>query len=97
MPNHIEDKLDKIESKLDKMDSRIDSIDITSAKQSVILEEHTKRSLANEKAVEILAKKLTPIEKHVIIVNFCVKCALVLIGSGLLSTIIKWAITHYYP
>lgn len=43
-----------INSKLDKLDGRVDNIDVTLAKQSVILEEHIKRSLANEQAVEVL-------------------------------------------
>lgn len=43
-----------IGNKLDKLDSRIDNIDITLAKQSVILEEHQRRSIANEQSVEVL-------------------------------------------
>jgi maltoporin len=40
--------------KLDKMDSRIDNIDITLAKQNVTLEEHVRRSEANEETLEIV-------------------------------------------
>lgn len=45
-----------INGKLDKLDSRIDNIDITLAKQSVILEDHQRRSIANEANVEMLRK-----------------------------------------
>ncbi len=51
--NWIKDKLEKMDTKLDRLDSRVDNIDVTLAKQSVILEEHTRRSLANEKAVDV--------------------------------------------
>lgn len=51
-------QLDKIETKIDKLDSRIDNVDITLAKQSVILEEHTRRSLANEEQLELFRKNV---------------------------------------
>jgi hypothetical protein len=44
----------RVLEKLDLMDSRIDNIDVTLAKQHVTLEDHTRRSLANEKALEIV-------------------------------------------
>ena len=47
-------KLDIIESKVDKLDSRIDNIDVILGKQSVVLIDHTRRSLANERAVDLL-------------------------------------------
>ena len=65
-----DDKLDRIELKIDQINEHIGSIDVTLGKQSVILEEHTRRSLANEKAVEYLKEELKPVFKHVAIVNF---------------------------
>lgn len=71
--NWLKEHLDKIETKIDKLDSRLDNVDVTLAKQSVILDEHTRRSLANEEQVELLKKKLEadilPIRKHVDMVN----------------------------
>lgn len=50
---------------LAKLDSRLDDIYETQIKQQCILEEHQRRSVANEQAVEILAKELKPVTKHV--------------------------------
>lgn len=62
-------QLDKIESKIDKLDDRIDNVDVTLAKQSVTLDDHTRRSLANEEQVEMLKTKLEaeikPLQNHV--------------------------------
>ncbi len=58
----------RIIEKLDKMDSRIDSIDITLAKQHLTLEDHTRRSLANEESLEIVKsdadRRLRRLESH---------------------------------
>lgn len=62
-------------NKLDKLDTRIDNIDVTLAKQQVILEEHMRRSIANEAAVDLLRtevqnrhdllmEKLEPLTKY---------------------------------
>lgn len=40
--------------KLDKMDSRIDNIDITLVRQNITLEDHVRRSAANEETLEIV-------------------------------------------
>lgn len=64
-----DDIANRILDKLDAMDARIDNIDITLAKQSVVLEDHTRRSLANEKAVDILKEELKPVVSHVNLVN----------------------------
>lgn len=54
--------------KLDKMDSRIDNIDITLIKQNLTLEEHTRRSLANEETLEVVKHdsdvRLRQLESH---------------------------------
>lgn len=46
--------LEDINNKLDRLDGRVDNIDVTMTRQQVILEEHQRRSLANEQAVEVL-------------------------------------------
>lgn len=56
-----------INSKLDKLDGRVDNIDVTLAKQSIILEEHIKRSVANEQAVEVLRIEVQ--ERHTDLMN----------------------------
>lgn len=62
----------RLEDKIDKMTDKIINIDVTLAKQSVILEEHVKRT-------NLLEEKMEPIEKHVHMVNGVSKF-LVLVG-----------------
>jgi archaellum component FlaC len=57
-----DDRLDRIEDKLDRINDKIANIDVTLAKQSVILDEHIKRS-------NMLEEKMKPVEKHVAIIN----------------------------
>lgn len=40
--------------KLDKLDNRIDNVDITLARQNITLEEHVRRSEANEEILKIV-------------------------------------------
>lgn len=60
------DKMDGLDGKIDKMDTRLDSVDITLAKQSVILDEHVKRS-------NMLEAQMEPVKKHVTMVNGVLK------------------------
>lgn len=90
----LKDSLDKIESKIDKLDTRIDNVDLTLAKQSIILEDHTRRSLANEEALELLKKKLEteliPIKNHVLQVNLVFKIIGVLTSCvGVFSGVLR--------
>lgn len=75
--NWLKDHLTKIENKIDGLDGRIDSVDVTLAKQSVVLEEHQRRSLANEEQVQLLKKHLDieiePIKLHVNQVHLILK------------------------
>jgi archaellum component FlaC len=86
----MEDKLNRIENKIDKIDERLCNIDVTLGKQSVVLEDHTRRSLANEKAVEYLKEELKPILKHVTIVNFLGRSLGIVLCSDLVYNLIKW-------
>lgn len=56
----------KLEDKLDKLSEMQGEMNVTLAKQSVILEEHVKRT-------NLLEAKITPIERHVAMVNGALK------------------------
>ena len=56
----------RIEDKLDRVVENINSINVTLGKQSVILEEHVKRT-------NLLEAKIEPIEKHVAMVHGALK------------------------
>lgn len=58
-------KFDKLESKLDKLDERLDEVAITLVKNTASLDEHMNRSLANEKAVQILKQELSPVISYI--------------------------------
>lgn len=75
------DGIEKLDSKLDRLDARVDNIDVTLARQSQILDEHQRRSIANEKAVDILKEELKPVFSHISLVNFLAKGALVVLSS----------------
>lgn len=49
-------RLASIESKIDKMSEAVNEIQVQVAKNTVILDEHQRRSVANEKGVEQLKK-----------------------------------------
>ena len=53
-----ENRLERIEDKIDKVVAHLGSIDVTLAKQSVILDEHIRRT-------NLIEDKLDPIEEHV--------------------------------
>lgn len=88
--NKLDGKLDKLDNKLDKLDSRVDNIDVTLGKQSVILEDHIRRSLANEKAVSVLKEELKPVFIHVSMMNILGKVCIAIISSGMVYTILKY-------
>jgi hypothetical protein len=86
----IKTQLEKMDIKLDKMDGRLDNLDITAVKQQAILEEHHKRSIANEAAVVILKEELKPVKEHVLKIDFIVKIIMWVIASvGSLTYIIR--------
>lgn len=86
----MDNKLDRIETKIDKLDSRIDNIDITLGKQHVTLEEHQRRSAANERAIDIIREELKPIAFHVKAVNISLKVSLTLLASSGFASLIKY-------
>lgn len=79
----MEKRLDRLEEKLDSVSDQLASIDKTLVANTVILEEHQRRSLANEKAVELLEAQVLPISKHVYLVNILAKAGLAIFCSSL--------------
>ena len=69
MSDDIHNRLQRIEDKIDKIDGRIDNNNIILAKQSQILDEHQRRSLALEEQVELFKQdfdnRLEPVQEHV--------------------------------
>jgi chromosome segregation ATPase len=59
-------KMKDLDQKLDKIVENISQINITLGKQSVILDEHVKRT-------NLLEKKVEPIEKHVHMIQGALK------------------------
>lgn len=57
--------LNKILDKQDEIKADITEIKIVQAEQKIVLDEHMKRSLSNEEAVNILKSEILPIQKHV--------------------------------
>lgn len=84
---------DKLSSKLEKIDDRLVEIEKTLVEQHAVLKDHTRRSVANEKAVQILADELKPVLLHVHIVNLLAKVSLALLVSSGFFGFIKWIIT----
>lgn len=79
----MEKRLDRLEEKLDNVTEQLVSIDKTLVANTVILEEHQRRSLANEKAVQLLEAQILPISKHVHVVNILSKAGLAIFCSSL--------------
>lgn len=67
---------DRLYNTLEKMDQRLDNVDITLAKQSVVLEQHVKRT-------NLLEDEIRPIKKHVDRVN-----AIMWLMSGILTLLL---------
>jgi hypothetical protein len=65
-----------MEEKIDKIVDKLTHIEVTLAKQQVILQEHMKRSEANEKAIEILKEEQKPVKELMIKINFIHKSIL---------------------
>lgn len=73
----------RLEDKLDKVVDKIGNIDVILGKQSVILEEHVKRT-------NLLELKLAPVEKHVAMINGTFKfLGLVAIFIGIIEGFLK--------
>lgn len=81
---------DHIQTRLDDINDKLHSIDKTLAVNTEQLAEHMKRSLANEKAVELLAQQMEPVKEHVSNIKFLIKSITWLAGvSGLAWAVFK--------
>lgn len=58
------DVLDRVETKIDMLSEKLEEINITTVRQQAILEEHQRRSVANEEAVKLLRSELKPLQDH---------------------------------
>lgn len=62
MINRLEDKVDqrfnRVDDRLEKLDDKIESVSKTTDRNTVVLEEHQRRALANEKHTQLLEEKL---------------------------------------
>lgn len=67
------DDSQRILDKLDKIEERLDKVDITLVKQQSILDDHVRRSLANEESLKLHREEFEPIKQHVLQVNFVFK------------------------
>jgi len=56
--NISEEVITRIFDKLDEITKDMSEINVTLAKQSVVLEDHTRRSLTNEAEIKLVEKKL---------------------------------------
>jgi hypothetical protein len=89
-----DDESERIFDKLEKIEDRLTNVDITLVKQEGNLAEHMRRSLANERAVEILEeefkRELKPITAHVGMVNGTLKAlGIISIVLGIITGLMK--------
>lgn len=82
------DKLDRIEDKLDKLTDKVSEVSENVIKNTATLQEHQRRSLANEESVEILKQELAPLKEHVAAWGIAGKFAVALAGlAGFLAAL----------
>ena len=78
-----QDQITRLENKIDIIADKIASIDTTLAKQSIILDEHVRRT-------NLLEGKVDPIEKHVHMIQGALKLiGMVAIFIGILEALMK--------
>lgn len=59
-------KLDRIEAKVDLLTEKVWDINSTLHTNTGILDEHQRRSKANEEAIQLMRQEFEPVKKHVI-------------------------------
>lgn len=93
MSDWLKDAVDKIEAKVDKLDEKLDAQNATLVKQSVILDEHQRRSTASEENLDLLRKEFGPIKTHVQIVNFVFKAiGFLCTAGGVIIAVLKFVV-----
>lgn len=76
-------RFDNIDKKLDRISERINSIDVTLGYQHESLKEHIRRTTQ-------LEDRVTPMEKHVIMVSGAAKLLGMIVGAvGLLAAVVE--------
>lgn len=86
----ISEMLLKIWENQEESKKDISDIKVTLAEQKTILDEHQRRSLANEESVALLREQMKPIENHVLLVNFAFKMILSIGGViGFIASFLK--------
>jgi hypothetical protein len=80
----------RIYEKLDVLDMRLDSMDKTLIKQEINLKEHIRRTEAVENQLEIMKKEMTPVQKHVAMVEGAFKfLGIISMTLGVVGSILK--------
>jgi len=88
--DRIDEKLDRLTDAIFDIKGCIARIEISIAKHNVILEEHTRRSLAAEQNLELLREQVRPIEGHVAYVRGLGRAFIVIISiAGVIATCLK--------
>jgi hypothetical protein len=87
-------RLGRIEDKLDSVADRLSSIDITLAKQHASLEEHMRRSIANEAAIELVRQTMKPLEKASAMTEGAWKLVGVVTGVAAMIETLYLLLTH---
>lgn len=62
---HLKETLERIDKATEGIQQDVNSLKVTAAQQQTILDEHMRRTEANEKALELAQQRLTPLEHHV--------------------------------
>ena len=75
---------------LSDIHGKLGRIDVTLAEQHVTLQEHQRRSLANEEGLAEIRKEITPLKTHVAVFGAVVKAALT--GVAVLGTMVGVAL-----
>lgn len=58
LEDRFEERFNRVDDRLEKLDDKIESVAKTTDKNTLVLEEHQRRALANEKHAHLLEKKL---------------------------------------
>lgn len=69
----MEKRFERVDQRLDHLDQKIDHLTEIAIKNTAILEEHQRRSLALENHVELLEKAMEPLQTHIKLVNLIFK------------------------
>jgi hypothetical protein len=80
-------ELKEIKEAISGIKEAVHSIDKTLVRQEATLQDHVRRSLANEQAVELLRQEIAPVKTHVQLMNTMAK-VFVAVG-GLVIGILK--------